>query len=134
LHAEEQPSQALPPHGLYSCAAAVSNVGLGTGTHSTPGEVASQGALNGHGSKDDGQHVAQAASRCVTPPMALRKKSLVASRYEQDLKLSHLQARCAHVEDALGKHIANFVTTEVPAPHALKAGGMSVRLRLAQGR
>ncbi len=45
----------------------------------------------------------------------------------------HLQTRGAHVEDALSEHVAHFVPTEVAAPHALQAGGVCVRFRLAEG-
>jgi hypothetical protein len=44
-----------------------------------------------------------------------------ASQFQKDFAKTqlHLQARGAHVEDALGKHVADFVPGEVAAPHAL---------------
>jgi hypothetical protein len=79
LHAKQLPSLPLPPHGLYSRAAAALHEGLGTGTNSAASEVASQCALNRYGRIDDGEYMAQAATCCMAPPMALRKKSLAAN-------------------------------------------------------
>jgi hypothetical protein len=110
LHAEQHPSLSLPPYGLYSCAAAVLNVGEGTCAHSAPSKVASQSALNRYRRKDDCEHVAQPSARCMTSPMALCIKSLDAKLSKQGFNLSHLQACRAHVEDSLGKHVANFVS------------------------
>ena len=132
LHAEKQARLPLPPHSLYSCTAAALRESLGAGAYSAPGEVAPQGALDRDGREHDGEHVAQAAARSMTPPMALRMVLLAAPMNARSE--TNLQARGAHVEDALREHVANFVAARVATPHALQAGSVRVCFGLAQGR
>jgi 4'-phosphopantetheinyl transferase EntD len=42
-------------------------------------------------------------------------------------KRCHLQARRAHVQNALSEHVADFVAARVAAPHALQTSGVRVR-------
>jgi hypothetical protein len=133
LHAEEEPCLPLPPHGLYCRAAAGLQVRLHAAADGAAGEVAAHNALHRDGGVDDSEHVTQTTAHSVAAPVALGGSQMLRKQYRKSVAF-HLQARGAHVEDALCKHVAHPVAAGVPPPHALQAGSVRVRLGFALRR